>query len=50
MSDLPSDGRVETTGGGSAAAMAIMLWLLVAGGLAYGIVSTLQKVVDLFGG
>jgi hypothetical protein len=29
---------------------AIALWVIVAGGLAYGIVNTIAKVVDLFGG
>jgi hypothetical protein len=34
----------------SAAATAIFLWVAVAGGLAYGLVNTLAKVVHLFGG
>jgi hypothetical protein len=31
------------------AARAIFLWILVAAGLAYGVVNTIGQVVDLFG-
>ena len=35
---------------GGAQARAIALWVIVSGGLVYGVVNTFAKVVDLFGG
>jgi hypothetical protein len=32
------------------ATRAILLWMLVAGALAYGIINTISQVVDLFSG
>jgi hypothetical protein len=32
------------------ATRAILLWILVAGGLAYGVINTFSQVVDLFSG
>jgi 4-hydroxybenzoate polyprenyltransferase len=32
------------------ATRAILLWMLVAAGLAYGVVNTINQVVDLFSG
>ena len=32
------------------ATRAILLWMLVAGGLAYGVINTISQVADLFSG
>ena len=32
------------------ATRAILLWMLVVAGLAYGVINTISQIVDLFGG
>ena len=40
----------ESASDRGAAIRALMLWVIVAGGLVYGIVNTASEVVHLFGG
>jgi hypothetical protein len=42
--------RTDTAGSRGTAARAMALWVIVSGGLLYGVVNTFAKVVDLFGG
>lgn len=48
MSEMPlSGGRGEERG---VVATAIVLWVIVLAGLAYGLINTFRTVVDLFAG
>jgi hypothetical protein len=40
----------NTQHGSSAAGRARVLWVVVAGGLAYGVINTITQVIDLFSG
>jgi len=49
MTDTRATARTHTASDRAAFPMAILLWILVACALAYGVVQTLSKVVALFG-
>jgi hypothetical protein len=42
--------ELDTTTGRGAEARGLALWLIVIGGLLYGVVNTASQVVDLFSG
>jgi hypothetical protein len=54
MSDMAMDGRHgghdDAPGTKGAAMMAMILWVVVAAGLAYGLFNTLKTAADLFSG
>jgi len=54
MSDMAMDGRHDgrpgTAGARGAAVMAMILWVVVAAGLAYGLYNTIKTATDLFTG
>ena len=54
MSDMAMDGRHgghhEGAGAKGAAVMAMILWVVVAMGLAYGLFNTIKTATDLFTG
>ena len=49
MTDTGASSRTHTASDRAALPMAILLWILVACALTYGVVQTLSKVVALFG-
>ena len=53
MSDMAMDGRHDghgSAGAKGAAMMAMILWVVVAAGLAYGLFNTIKTATDLFAG
>jgi hypothetical protein len=53
MSDMAMDGRHDDQGAAGtkgAAVMAMILWVVVAAGLAYGLFNTIKTATDLFAG
>ena len=54
MSDMAMDGRHDGRGGAAgtkgAAVMAMILWVVVAASLAYGLFNTIKTATDLFAG
>ena len=54
MSDMAMDGRHDgrpgSAGTKGAATMALILWVVVAIGLFYGLFNTIKTAADLFGG
>jgi hypothetical protein len=54
MSDMAMDGRHgghgDAAGTKGAATMAMILWVVVAAGLAYGLFETIKTATDLFAG
>ena len=50
MSDMAMDGRHDAGGAKAAATMAMILWVVVAVALAYGLFNTIKTATDLFAG
>jgi hypothetical protein len=50
MSDMTMHGQDGAAGAKGSAALAIFLWVVVVCALAYGLINTFSKVVDLFTG
>ncbi len=54
MSDMAMDGRgdghPDAAGTGGATTIAMILWVVVAIGLAYGLLNTIKTATDLFTG
>lgn len=50
MSTGNGHGARSAQGQGTAAVQAVLLWVLVLAGLAYGVIETAKNVANLFGG